>query len=163
MAASPRLQRSLRQVKRANMFKLNWQRLRDELNCHVRLSANISAEMFPRSVELGDEITEAVRKARRRNADISRCNEFHFTSEVSKVFARLGEHAMINLSHSSNVGAFEVSTTMLQLRLKQLLEFDGDTIFGCSEDRKWLFSFDFDPDYGTGLEYEVLVAPWGDH
>jgi hypothetical protein len=134
-----------------NKFLRDRKKLRDQLNKRFGLSVEISADSFDDSVPLAQRILAELKNKSAPKLD-TRCSKSEFEDRSARVFDELGRHSWMVLSHWQHVGAIQVPSVALESKVLELLHFDGDTIFGCDED--------FDPDYGSGVEYHIVLTPW---
>jgi hypothetical protein len=142
-----------------NKFARDWKVLRKNLE-DLGLPVEVSEDSFSTSVPLARSILMQVRESRPKPETLLRCDEASFQKHVSNVFDALGHHSRVALSHWLHVGALRCPSVALESKLIEVLHFDGDTVIGCDDDQRFVFAFDFDPDYAAGQEYEVLLGQW---
>jgi hypothetical protein len=141
-----------------NKFLRDWKKLRDQLMTRFGLPVEISENSFDSSVALAERVLAQIKQL---PPEIdNRCSEREFQEQAAKVFDKLGRQSWLVLSHWKHIGAIRVASVALEAKAMDLLHFGGDTIFGCDEEEKFLFLFDFDPDYGSDAEYNVVLTSW---
>ena len=144
-----------------NKFLRDWKTFRATLIERFALPVELSENSFDISVPLAQTILAQLTKKLSKPPKIdTRCGGSDFKDQNAKGFNELGRYAWLVLSHWKHVGAVRIPSVALEPRTLELLHFDGDSIFGCDEEKKHIFLFDFDPDYGSGVEYNIVLASW---